>query len=146
MTFTDIDRTLSELEELARKKGTPTRYHARELLVALGSELVAAREEQEAIPEELALRFERAASIHGALGEVWERAVMAELELACAEHIHSVDPRFLSLPNYDWAYTLAARERLTARLAAAKQLQLAVPELLLGRVEVADKMLDEHLG
>ena len=31
--------------------------------------------------------------------------------MACTEHVQSVDPRYLDLPNYDFEYTRAARER-----------------------------------
>ena len=81
-----------------------------------------------------------------ATGDGWSEAVRAEVSLACAEHVHSVDPRYLDLPNYDLSYTRAARERLQARLAAAGALGIDVPETLLEGVRRADELLAERFG
>ena len=77
--------------------------------------------------------------------EVWAQAVDAELRMACEEHCRSVDPRYLKLPNYDFDYTVAARERLEARLVAANALGLEPPEELLDRVARADEVLEPFL-
>lgn len=147
MSLAEVDRALADLAELA--PGPPgrgrasDRYHARALLVPLGELLVASDGEPAA---ELRERIEGARTLPERLGRAWQAAVTLELELACAEHIHSVDPRFLDHPDYDWDYTLEARRKLTARLVAARELGLETPSALLARVEEADRRLDRHLG
>ena len=154
-TQTSLEAALDELAAIAKRGGEPNRYHARELLVALGNALLGdTGDALEVEPEDLTASapagdvvpyLERALELGERLGPSWRAAARTELELACAEHVHSVDPRFLSLPNYDWDYTLSARQRLTARLAAAQRLGLDLPETLLARVEEADERLREHL-
>ena len=145
MSLEAVDRALAELAGLAERPGrgrAPHRYHARALLIPLGELLIAAEGEP---ADELRARLEEARKLHERLGRGWEAAVANELELACAEHIHSVDPRFLDHPDYDWDYTLEARRLLTARLVAARELGLETPQKLLERVEEADRRLDRHL-
>lgn len=145
-TLGAVDEALAELQATLRAERRPHRTHARALLVPLGELLVAAAETPaaETPPAELGERLERIRAL-GQTSPAWIEAVTEELELACAEHVRSVDPRFLALPRYDWDYTLEARRRLTARLVAARSLGLPLPERLLARVAEADRMLEQHL-
>lgn len=136
-----VDEALEDLRATLHARRRPHRTQARALLVPLGELLVAAEEPDAQLAERLQLAREL-----GQHCEPWTRAVTEELELACAEHVRSVDPRFLALPRYDWNYTLEARRRLTARLVAARELGLPLPERLLPRVEEADRLLEQHFG
>lgn len=135
-----VEAALADLEGLVREQGRPNRYHARALLIPLGQLLLG--EGAAAVAPELA----RARSLAGELGDPWREAALGELALAAAEHIHSADDRYLGLENYDFAYTFRARERLEARLLAAKELGLALPEQLQRGVEEADERLRPYLG
>lgn len=73
-----IEENLADLQRLARKKQQPNRFHARELLTALGELILA---EGEGLPE---VELVRAAVTPF---EHWEKAVAEELSLACTEHI-----------------------------------------------------------
>jgi hypothetical protein len=70
---------------------------------------------------------------------------MTELTLACAEFAQGVDPRYLGLPNYDLEYTRAARRRLADRLQAAHELGFRLAPREAGLLELADRVLDQHL-
>ncbi len=122
------------------KKRRPDRYDARALLVPLGLLLLDAGDADAGLSEVV----ERARDAGGRLGERWAEAVAGELSLACAEHVHAVDPRYLDLPNYDFEYTRRARRRLEARLRAATHLGLELPTALLGGVRAADERLAAH--
>ncbi len=133
-----LETALSRLEELRRKRRRPERRDAREVLVPLG---------------ELLLRGDPAAQPLAERARVlligWEQgqqAAASELALACAEHVHSVDPRYIGLADYDVDYTLAARERLRARTSAAEALGLAVPSALARAVAGADARLEAFLA
>lgn len=132
----ELAEAVAELEELARAGGRPNRYHARALLVPCGELLLEGGEG--AIDEALDARLQAAAT---ALGEAWPEAIQAELSLACAEHVHSADPRYFDLPNYDWGYTLTARRRLEARLVAADRWDSPCPPGLRQAVARADALL-----
>jgi hypothetical protein len=138
---TVLTEALGELEELVTtpRRGRPNRYDARAVLISLGTLL---RTEG---PEACRSEVERARRTGEALGESWASAVLGELSLACAEHVHAVDPRYLDLPNYDFAYTLRARERLEARLVAAEALGHGAPTPLLDGVRRSDERLAPHL-
>lgn len=131
-----IEENLAELKQRATKKQQPNRFHARELLVALGELILAEGEE---LPEIERVRTALAPFEH------WDKAVAEELSLACTEHIQGVDPRYLDLPNYDFEYLVGARERLEARLTAADALGLPVSEDLLNRVAEADRVVEPYL-
>lgn len=134
----DLDGALAELAELGRRERNPTRHHARALLIALG----------ERLPAEPQLAARTVAALESALGprlRAWEVAVADELQLACNEHVRSVDPRYLGHPRYDWEYTLLARQRLAARLRAADALGARVDPELLRKVQRADRWLTERM-
>lgn len=131
-----IAENLADLKKRAAKRTEPNRFHARELLTALG-ELILAEERE---PPEVALVRAAVAPF-----EKWEQAVAEEMSLACTEHVQGVDPRFLDLPNYDFDYLVTARERLEARLAAVEALGLQVSEDLLNRVAEADRLVEPYL-
>lgn len=135
----DLDAAIAELATALRRKRTPSRYHAREILIALGQRLLAGDETRAASASE------RIADVVRARSAEWERAVLEELDLACTEFVLSVDPRYLSHPRYDFAYTITARERLEARLVAADRLGIVPGEGLLERVVQADLALEPHL-
>jgi hypothetical protein len=142
-----LEDALGHLEELAhaaeqRSRGetsraarSPTRYDARDVLVPLGTLL------RTGDSEGIAESVERVRRAGATLGKAWNDAVRGELELACAEHIHAVDPRYLDLANYDFDYTLRARARLEARIVAATELGLELPAALLEGVSAADARL-----
>jgi len=139
----ELEDALEELEGLARPTGEsrrPDRYDARALLIPLGAAL---RDEGDAAAQRWLARARAACD---ALGEAWENAVHSELALACAEHVHAVDRRYLELPNYDFEYTCKARERLEARLVAARALGHEVPESLVQGVVRADRILAPFLA
>jgi len=131
----DLLRAIAVLEERVRRGEAPDRYDLRALLVALGAST-------ERPGGETWGRIHTAAT---ALGAGFERAAVDELSLACAEHVHAVDPRYLDHPDYDFDYTLRARERLAFRLRAAAWLGLAAPESLRRAVEAADARLAPYL-
>jgi len=125
--------------ERAALRGRVGRAEVRPLLLALGAELRARG--AEAAPELSDRVRAAAAGREEALGQ----AIDEELALACAEHMHGVDPRFLDRPDYDLGYTLAARERLELRRVAAAALGRAVPAHLAAGVARADHLLDQRL-
>jgi len=130
---------LAELGRRAKAKEVPDRQLVRALLLALGR---LALTEGESGARGRARELREAAEGHG---EAWEQALESELSLAVAEHVHSVDPRYLELPSYDFAYTIAARERLEQRLRACELLDWRVPESLLDQVAAADARLAPYL-
>lgn len=139
-TVEDVERALRTLEGLRRpKQRRPDRHDARALLVPLGLQLLS--QGTRGLEEHL----ERIRSVGEALGAAWYDAVQDELSLAAGEHVQAVAPRFLDLPNYDFAYTLRARERLEARLVAAAELDLEIPAALARSIELADARLAPYL-
>ena len=157
-----LEQALVELEAMPERPRPrrPDRYDARALLVPLGTLLggsgapptlpdphgKAGTASSVVLNDELESAVTRAIAVGERLGNRWHEAVGAELSLACAEHVHAVDPRYLDLPNYDFEYTMRARERLEARLIAAERLDLTLPTGLLGGVRAADDRLRAHLS
>jgi hypothetical protein len=136
---TELEPAIADLAAALRKKRKPSRFHARAILLALG-ERVLAEDETRA-----ALAVANIAELVREKPAEWEAAVHEELELAATEFVRSVDPRFLTHPRYDFAYTLTARERLEARLAGAERLGIAPAEGLLEQISEADQALAPHL-
>ncbi len=134
----ELEQALAALAALERAEARPDRHHARALLVPLGR-LFGSGGTDAAEPW-----LARARRAGAGLGEAWIEAVRAELALACAEYVHAVDARYLELPNYDFAYTFGARERLEARLLAARALALEPPATLLEGVRRADELLARY--
>jgi len=134
----ELEIALNHLQARVEADEFPSRYDARWLLLELGA-LLRARGEAAS-----RAALARARKVVHRLGDGWERAVREELELAAAEHVHAVDPRWLDHPRYDMAYTLAARERLEARLVAAAALGHPLDETLAAAVERADRLLAAH--
>lgn len=133
-----LEKALRHLADLRRRERRPERRDVREVLVGLGELLL--RGEPSA-----ASRLEEARPL--LVGwRAGAEAVASELALACAEHVHSVDPRYLELPGYDLDYTLAARERLRARTSAAGALGIPVPPALERAVAEADGRLEAFLA
>ncbi len=135
----ELEQALKHVQSVLESGRTLHRQDVRPLLIAFGGELHLINGAEP--PETWVQR------IQGLLGseekrENWNQAVESELALACAEHIHAVDPRYLELPNYDFAYTLQARERLADRLRAARALGIEPSEALLEQVEAADRRLE----
>jgi len=131
---------LHELALACRPKQRIDRLHAREVLLAIGERALG-----EDFPgaEELARRV---AEITSPRAEDWQAAVRDEILMASTEHVRSVDPRFLSRPDYDLAYTVEARATLEARLRAAEILGIELAPGLLDRVAAADRLLEPFLS
>ena len=136
-----LENAVTDLEELAKKNTPrPSRFHARDVLLALGN-LAGADDEFQV--EELA---ERLSKLTQPFLERWQRAVDEELQLACAEFVTSVDEKFLRLENYDFDYTTSARKRLEARLVACELLGYEIPSTLTDQVERADQTYAPYLA
>jgi hypothetical protein len=139
----ELEQALRDLEACAARKRPPGRPVVRALLIAYGKALQAAAPDEDPDHHNARERIARAAL---RLGRGWDDAVSSELALACGEHVQSVDPRYLHLEDYDLEYTLEARERLEARLRAARELGLELPETMARGVREADRRLIERLG
>ena len=137
----DLDSALDELGRWVKQKKKPTRHHARAVLIAMGRWI----EDDTPAETDIEALGQRIETLVAPLGEAWEAAVHDELILACTEHVQSVDPRYLDHPRYDFAYTLAARETLEARLVAATALDMSPSEELLNKVSRADQVLQPYL-
>ena len=135
-----LEAALEEIRAVLRAGEELERRDVRDVLVPLGELLLEGRT---ADAEGALARLREA--LAGAEA-AWGRVVEDELSLACAEHVHSVDPRYLDLPNYDLEYTRRARRRLEARLRAARELGLGPSEALLSQVARADALLVERFG
>ena len=138
MSLGDAEKALASLEGAVRREAAPSHHVARQVLLAVGQAL-----REGALPPEF---LERARQAGRAAGPAWEQAVETELTLACGEFAQSVDPRYLGLPNYDLAYTQGARERLDERLRAARELGFGLSERESKILELADRVLAEHLA
>jgi hypothetical protein len=147
----ELEAALVELEAMAAQgapgaKGLPGRlperlpgrWEARAVLIPLGR-LILARGEA-ALREPL----QRIRAATTASAKAWAAALDEELALACAEHVQGTDPRYLALANFDWEYVLSARERLEARVVAARALGRDPQEALWGQVLEADLRVREH--
>jgi len=131
---------LHELTLACRPKQRIDRLHAREVLLAIGERVLG---EDPAGAEELARRVREVTSAREA---DWLAAARDEILMASTEHVRSVDPRYLSRPDYDLAYTVEARAGLEARLRAAELLGIELAPGLLDRVAAADRLLEPYLG
>lgn len=136
----DLDAALKQVAVALAASRVPSRLEARTVLVAIGSEILAGRD---AVAEPALARVREWIS---AAPVEWRAAIASEIEMAATEHVRAVDPRWLSHPRYDLAYTLAARERLEARLVAAEGLGVDVQESVLQAIERADGLLAPLLG
>ena len=97
---------LKELSRACAPRQRIDRLHARAVLLAIGERILA--EDQPG-----ATQFaQRVRQITAPRAEDWDRAVRDEILMAATEHVRSVDPRFLSRPDYDLHYTVEAREEL----------------------------------
>jgi len=130
---------LREFARVCAAKQRIDRLHAREVLFAIGDRALAA---DEAGAQELAARVRELSS---ARAEEWQLAVRDEILMASTEHVRSVDPRFLSRPDYDLHYTVEARAALEARLRAAELLGIEIQSSVLERVAAADRLLEPLL-
>jgi hypothetical protein len=130
---------IAGLRDLARKSKSPTRHQARDLLLVLGAEI------RTGDPREVEESIAALGRITPTFGDRWPMVVAEELALACTEHVRSVEPRFLDHPQYDFEYTLAARERLELRLCAAEKLGSPATPGWLAQVARADALLAASL-
>ena len=131
---------LKELARACAPRQRIDRFHARAVLLAIGERVLA---EDAAGAEELAGRVQQ---ITGPRGDDWQSAVRDEILMAATEHVRSVDPRYLSRPEYDLHYTVEARAALEARLRGAEVLGLEVASSVLERIAAADRLLAPLLG
>ena len=135
----DVEKVFAEIEAQLAKTKKPSRFQARAALLAIGMDLLAGNRAR------AASSAERMKAILARDPSGWEAAIGEELTLACTEHVRACDPRWLEHPRYDFQYTVAAREKLEARIAAAARLDLPASELLLDQVARADGLLEPHL-
>lgn len=135
----DITYACNELGRRLKAKEIPDRQLVRFALLALGQVVL---DEGMAEAKPLAKELKEAATPHE---DRWTEALDSEMSLAVAEHVASVDPRYLDHPSYDFAYTVAARERLEARLRALEAMNETVDEKLLDQVSQADERLAPYL-
>lgn len=134
----DTKDALAAFEKsLAGGRKTVDHHLVRAILVPLGF-LIEAGEDTGAELERLGALIERRR-------QAWENALRFELKLAVSEHVLSVDLRFLNRPDYDFDYTLRARDRLQARLTAADALDMPAPGALVKQVKQADAILEPYL-
>ncbi len=136
---TDLKDALAELTRRKKAEEIPDRHLVRLALLSLGRLLIDGVEAEAAEPKS---ELEALVEAHG---DRWTEAFDSEMALAVAEHVHSVDPHYLELPGYDFDYTVAARERLEARLRAADALKLPISEALLEQITAADGRLAPYL-
>ena len=134
----ELERAVADLEALALRRGRPTRYEARPVLLLLGAALIAGDAGAAG-----AVRG-RIQALEPPFLEAWEAAVRDELSMAGTEHIRSVDPRYLDRPGYDFPYTIEARERLEARLRAAEYLGVVLDGALAAGIRRADALLESR--
>ena len=62
--------------------------------------------------------------------------------MATTEYVRSVDPRYLSHPHYDLAYTVESRRQLDARWKACAYLGLPLDPASVASVTRADALLE----
>lgn len=135
----DLADACAELIRRKKAKEIPDRQIVRLAFLALGS---IALEEGDEVAASLAQTLLEAARPHE---ERWDEAVESEMTLAATEFVQSVDPKYLDNPIYDFEYTVAARERLEARLRAAELLSVSLPEGLLEQISASDERLAPYL-
>jgi hypothetical protein len=135
MSARELEAAIADLEDLARRGRQPSHYAARHLLLELGEALAAGGLEASRAA------LERALAAGSRLEPGWSAAVREELSLAAAEFARCLEPRYLSLPNYDLEYTRGARARLEDRLRAARALGFELPDREGEMVELADRVL-----
>lgn len=140
MSLREAEVALASLEELARRRGCPSHHLARAVLLALGQAL------SEGAPGSCASLLERARAAGREAGPAWSLAVQTELTLACGEFAQGVDPRYLSLPDYDLRYTRSARARLGDRLRAARELGFELAPREAQVLELAERVFSEYLA
>ncbi|HIE94502.1 MAG TPA: hypothetical protein EYQ83_17180 [Acidobacteria bacterium] len=134
-----LEMTRSIEQAMQKKVKAPSRFVARELLLALGELALAERVgEVEAELAALRVRLEPVA-------EDWKKALGQEMELSCTEHVQAIDPRYLDHPRYDFDYTVQARQRLEMRFNALDLLGVDADEVLLAQVARADAILEPYL-
>jgi hypothetical protein len=131
---------LKELARACAPRQRIDRLHARAVLLAIGERVLA---EDQPGAAQLAQRVQQITAPRAA---DWHSAVRDEILMAATEHVRSVDPRFLSRPDYDLHYTVEAREELEARLRGAELLGIEVELSLLDRIAAADRLLAPLLG
>ena len=138
--LTELPAALELLRQAVDKPGNLDRHVVRAVLVPLGALVMGpGDEDRDAILTEIR-------ELVGPAERAWLEALAFELKLAASEHIQSVDLRYLSRPDYDFDYTIRARERLEARLVAAEALGWPADEELVQRVRRADATLEPFLG
>jgi hypothetical protein len=135
----DLEAACKELVRRKKEKEIPDRQLVRLAFLSLGK---VALDEGESEAVLLAGLLREAAAPHE---DRWHEAVESEMTLAVTEFVSCVDPNFLDKPIYDFEYTVAARERLEARLWAADAIGTHLPEGLLDQVLQADEMLAPYL-
>ena len=135
----ELSEALEALADLLRGERAPDRFDVRALFLPLGALIL------EGDLAGLAPTLEHLGAATGGQPEAWAKAVREELDLATDEFCLAVDPRYLKLPNYDMAYTLASREQLACRLQAAEHLGFELPPGAEERIATADADLEPYL-
>jgi hypothetical protein len=135
-----LEALLAQLSSAVQRGRPLERALVRQVLLALGALL-----DEERGPEPQAL-VDRILALLQPRASEWSAQLGAELEQAAIEYDQCVDPRYLSRPDYDLAYTLRARDRLRARLLASAALGAPLPEALERRIRATDERLAPYVS
>lgn len=136
----ELPAAIELLRKAVERPGALDRQVVRALLVPLGALLLDPGD------LDLAPFLAEVRELVGPAEKAWREALEFELTLAASEHIQGVDLRYLNRPDYDFEYTIGARQRLAARFAAAEALGWPADAELLQRVRRADATLQPFLG
>jgi hypothetical protein len=135
----DLRTALEGLKQALRTRRDVGRREVRAILLPLGALL------SETEADDSARWLGEVCEIAALGGQRWKDALESELQLAATEYIQAVDPRYLGVPGYDFAYTLDSRERLEVRRVAARALSYELPQATLLQIESADEQLEAEL-
>ncbi|MBK7875037.1 MAG: hypothetical protein IPJ77_04675 [Planctomycetes bacterium] len=135
----EFESALALIREAQAVRQPLNRYHARAVLLPLG-ELLSAED-----PAAGRSGVEELRRLIGPVRAGWRKAVEDELEMAITEFAMSIDQRYLARPDYDFAYTLEARRRISVRLAAARALEIELPAIGERALSIADREFAPYL-
>jgi hypothetical protein len=135
----ELQEALVAIAALTKEERTPNRYDARMLLLPLGALIL------EGDATGISVTLEHIGELVSPENEAWARAMADEMDLAGNEFCLAVNPDYLKLPNYDFAYTATSREQLEQRIQATLHLGFPVSEALESRIGEADAAFEPFL-